>query len=134
VDTAINWTTAAKGIGLGFLLSAVNPRNLLMAVSAASSCSAALPTGSTLVALLIFTVIADCSASEPVTRYLASEAMTRPLELLRTWLLCRNAAVLAVVRLVIGVTVIGKGIDRPGHTGTLTPGTGPEFQTARCLR
>jgi len=110
--SAIDSMTAAKAIGLGFLLSAVNPKNLLMAAGAGVIIgSAALPTGSTLIAILVFTIIAGSSVSVPVISYLiASKAMTTPLEALRTWLVHHNAGVMAVLLLVIGVTIIGKGI------------------------
>ena len=110
--SAIDTMTAGKGLGLGFLLSAVNPKNLLMAISAGLIIgSAALPTRSVVIAVVVFTVIAGCSVSIPVIGYLAAaKAMTKPLESLRTWLVHNNAAVMAVLLLVIGVTIIGKGI------------------------
>ena len=38
--------------------------------------------------------------------------MAGPLEALRTWLVHNNATVMAVLLLVIGVVLIGKGIGR----------------------
>ena len=47
----------------------------------------------------------------PVIAYLvASKRMAAPLESLRGWLVQNNATVMAVLLLVIGVVLIGKGI------------------------
>ena len=73
--------------------------------------SAALPTASVAIAVIVFTLIAGSSVAVPVIGYLvAARAMTKPLESLRAWLLHNNAAVMAVLLLVIGVTMVGKGI------------------------
>ncbi|HVK45705.1 MAG TPA: GAP family protein, partial [Micropruina sp.] len=54
---------------------------------------------------------AAASVAVPVIGYLAaSAAMAAPLESLRTWLVHNNATVMAVLLLVIGVTMLGKGI------------------------
>ena len=110
--SAIDTMTAGKGLGLGFLLSAVNPKNLLMAISAGVIIgSATLPVRSVALAVVVFTVIAGCSVSVPVIGYLvAANAMAKPLESLRTWLVHKNVAVMAVLLLAIGVTTLGKGI------------------------
>jgi predicted phage tail protein len=54
--------------------------------------------------------------------------MAKPLESLRTWLVHNNATVMAVLLLVIGVTMIGKGIRQllaqdPTHGGGNTSQT-----------
>jgi hypothetical protein len=41
---------------------------------------------------------------------MAANAMRGPLDALRQWLVAHNAAVMAVLLLVIGVVMIGKGI------------------------
>ncbi len=109
---AIDEMTAPKGFGLGFLLSGVNPKNLLMGAGAGTIIgSAGLAVGSIVVVVVVFTVIAASSVAVPVIGYLvASKAMAAPLETLRVWLVHNNATVMAVLLLVIGVSVIGKGI------------------------
>jgi threonine/homoserine/homoserine lactone efflux protein len=111
---AIDTMTAAKGAGLGFLLSAVNPKNLLMAAGAGviiGGTAAGLETGEEAVAIAVFTVIAAASVAVPVIAYLiASEKMAGPLESMHQWLLRENAVVMAVLLLVIGVAMVGKGI------------------------
>ena len=59
---------------------AVNPKNLLMAISAGVIIgSAALPTRSVVIVVIIFTAIAGCSVSVPVIGYLvAAKAMAKP--------------------------------------------------------
>lgn len=111
---AIDQLTAVKGAGLGFLLSAVNPKNLLMAVAAGVAIgSAGLSGGESTLAIVVFTIVAACSVAVPVIAYLvASAKMAGPLESLRHWLVHNNATVMAVLLLVIGVVVIGKGIGQ----------------------
>ena len=59
----------------------------------------------------VFTLVAGASVAVPVVGYLvARDAMSRPLQSLRVWLVHNNATVMAVLLLVIGVTMIGKGI------------------------
>ena len=110
--SAIDQLTPAKGLGLGFLLSAVNPKNLLMAAGAGVVVgSAQLATGELVVAVVVFTVIAAASVAVPVIGYLlASQSLAAPLESLRSWLVQNNATVMAVLLLVIGVTLVGKGL------------------------
>ena len=65
--SAIDTMTAGKGFGLGFLLAAVNPKNLLMGAGAGLVIgSADLDTGDTVVAIVVFTVLAACSVAIPV--------------------------------------------------------------------
>ena len=109
---AIDTMTAGRGFVLGFLLSAVNPKNLLMAIGAGVIIgSGGLAVGETTLVIVIFVLIAACSVAIPVIAYLvASARMAAPLESLRGWLVHNNATVMAVLLLVIGVVVIGKGI------------------------
>ncbi len=97
---------AGKGFGLGFLLAAVNPKNLLMGAGAGVTIGSAglHRSASIVVAILVFTLIAAASVAIPVIAYLvASKRMAGPLESLRTWLVHNNATVMAVLLLVIGV-------------------------------
>ena len=110
--SAIDSMTPVKGLGLGFLLASVNPKNLLLAASAGLTVgSAQLTSGEMSVVVVVFTVLACCTVLIPVVAYLiASERMREPLEGLRTWLVGNNATIMAVLLLVIGVSVIGKGL------------------------
>ncbi len=110
--SAIDSLTFGKALGLGFLLSAVNPKNLLMAIAAGVAIGAAgLSTGGDIVAVAVFTVIAASTVAVPVIAYLVSrERMRRPLDVMKAWLQDNNATVMAVLMLVIGVVLIGKGV------------------------
>lgn len=111
---AIDTMTAVKGAGLGFLLSALNPKNLLMAAGAGviiGSTQADLETGAEVLSIAMFTAIAAATVAVPVIAYLlASDKMAGPLESMRQWLVKENAVVMAVLLLVIGVAMVGKGL------------------------
>lgn len=110
--SAIDSMTAGKALGLGFLLSAINPKNLIMAISAGLIIGGAgLAVGQTVVVIVIFVLLAASTVLIPVVAYLiASERLAGPLDRLRAWLVHNNATIMAVLLLVIGVAVIGKGI------------------------
>ncbi|MFJ4999667.1 GAP family protein [Microbacterium sp. NPDC088619] len=109
---AIDKITFVTAAGLGFLLSALNPKNLIMAAGAGVALgSAMLDGGSTTIAVTVFTVIAASTVAVPVIGYLiASDKLRGPLGALRGWLENENAVIMAVLLLVIGVSMIGKGI------------------------
>jgi threonine/homoserine/homoserine lactone efflux protein len=110
---AIDDFTFPKALGLGFLLSGVNPKNLIIAAGAGLIIgSSALGVGGDAAAIALFTVIASSTVAIPVLAHLvAAERMTRPLESLRKWLQDNNATVMATMILVIGVVLVGKGVS-----------------------
>ena len=111
--SAIDSMTAAKALGLGFLLAAVNPKNLLMAASAGLIIGkAGLGFGQGLaLVIVVFVLLAACTVVIPVIGYLiASARLAGPLDRLRGWLVENNSTIMAVLLLVIGVALIGKGI------------------------
>ncbi|HEY7102532.1 MAG TPA: GAP family protein [Mycobacteriales bacterium] len=70
-----------------------------------------MPAGQVVVAMVIFTLVAASTVAVPVLGYLAArDRMAAPLDRLRAWLTQHNAAVMAVLLLVIGAALIGKGI------------------------
>lgn len=109
---AIDKITFPVALGLGFLLSAVNPKNLIMAAGGGVAIgSASLDTGSIVIVVVIFTLLAACTVAIPVIAYLfAADRLRAPLDALRGWLEKENAVIMAVLLLVIGVVMIGKGI------------------------
>lgn len=98
--------------GLGFLLSALNPKNLIMAAGAGMDIgSGELDTPAIATTIVVFTVIAASTVLVPVVAYLvASKRLRGPLDVLRGWLTKENAVIMAVLLLTIGVSMIGKGI------------------------
>jgi threonine/homoserine/homoserine lactone efflux protein len=110
--SAIDSMTVTRGLLLGFALSAINPKNLLMAVSAGLSIGGAeLSVGEATVVILVFVVLAGSTVLVPVIAYLvASKKLREPLDDLRSWLVQNNATIMSILLLVIGVVLIGKGL------------------------
>jgi threonine/homoserine/homoserine lactone efflux protein len=110
--SAIDTMTPVKGLGLGVALSALNPKNLIMAAGAGIAIGDSnLDSSQTVVIIVVYTVIAASTVAVPVIGYLvAAGRMAEPLESLRGWLVRENTVVMAILLLVIGVVMIGKGI------------------------
>jgi Sap, sulfolipid-1-addressing protein len=101
-----------KALVLGVLLSAVVPKNLLLAASAGLLVGEArLSAGQASVVIVLFTAIATSTVAVPVVANVVAPSRTRgPFETLREWLVENNVAIMVVVLLVIGVVMIGNGI------------------------
>jgi threonine/homoserine/homoserine lactone efflux protein len=99
-------------LGLGILLSALNPKNVLLIAGAAVAISQAdLSSTDTVIAVAIFTLIGACTVAIPTLAYLFMGAKVQPaLDGAKAWLSMHNSAVMAVLLLVIGVTLFGKGL------------------------
>ena len=110
--TAIDKITPVRATALGFALSALNPKNLLMCIAAGVTIGGAgLAEGGAITAVAVFTVIAASTVLVPVLAYaLARKRMQHPLDELKTWLQASNTAVMSVLLLVIGVALFGKGL------------------------
>ncbi len=109
---AIDTLTPVKALGLGALLSGVNPKNLLLCVSAGVAIGAGgLSAGGDLVAIVVFTLLASVTVLAVVLGYmLAADKLGPMLDSLREWLQLNNHAVMAIVLLIMGAVVLGKGI------------------------
>ena len=83
-----------------------------MAISAGAIVGGAnLGVGDSTIVIVLFVLIAGCSVLIPVVAYLVAAArMAGPLDSLKVSLIDNNATIMAVLLLVIGVAVIGKGI------------------------
>jgi len=110
---SIESITPVKAVGLGVLLSAVNPKNLLMIAGAMVSLSQYhLSVGEDTIAVVVFVLIAISTVAAPVIIYrTAGEKAQHILDAMRGWLGQNNAVVMAVLLLVIGVVLLGKGIS-----------------------
>jgi threonine/homoserine/homoserine lactone efflux protein len=108
--------TASKSIGFGALLSGVNPKNLVLTVGAAAAIAqTGAPAGEQAVALAIFIVVATLGPGIPVAIYFAmGDRAERLLEELKEWMAAHNAAIMAVLCLIIAVKLIGDGISALG--------------------
>lgn len=117
-DTPPSWMRALDQVsllqaaGLGLLLSAVNPKNLLLCLSAGVTIgSSGLGAADKAVALAIFTLLAAASVLTVVVGYaLAADQLRGMLDDARAWLQANNHLVMAIVLLVMGAVVLGKGI------------------------
>ncbi|MBF6079792.1 GAP family protein [Nocardia cyriacigeorgica] len=109
---AIDQFGFGKATGLGVLLSAVNPKNLLLCVSAGVVIgTGGLAAGGDVVAVLIFTVLAASTVLVPVIGYaVAADRLRGGLDAMKVWLQDNNHLVMAIVLLVMGAVVLGKGI------------------------
>ena len=101
-----------KALVLGLLLSAVVPKNLLLALSAGLIVGeAAFSNGRAALVIVVFTAIATSTVAVPVVAHLVAPARMRgPFERIREWLVGNNVAVMVVLLLVIGVVMIGNSI------------------------
>ncbi len=114
---AIDQFDSTKAVGMGALLAAVNPKNGLMTIAAgAAIAQAGIGAGEQAVALAIFIVISTIGVAAPVAIFFAlGERSATLLGEMRDWMGAHNAAIMAVLLLVIGVKLIGDGIA--GLTG-----------------
>jgi threonine/homoserine/homoserine lactone efflux protein len=109
---ALDDFTPIKAAGAGTLLSAVNPKNLLLIVAgAAPIAQTGISAGEQAVALAVFVVIASVGVGTPVFLYFALGDRSRAtLERLKTWMARNNTVIMAVLLLVIGVKLIGDAL------------------------
>jgi threonine/homoserine/homoserine lactone efflux protein len=101
-----------RALALAFALAAINPKNLLLTVSAAASIAqAGLDTGEQAIALGVFALIATLGVGTPVALYFVLGARSaRMLANLRDWLGAHNPAIMTVLFLVLGAKLVGDGI------------------------
>jgi Sap, sulfolipid-1-addressing protein len=102
----------SKALVLGLLLSAVVPKNLLLALSAGLIVGEArLSIGEASVVIVVFTVIATSTVAVPVVAHLVAPARMRdPFERLRQWLVENNVTIMVMLLVLIGVVMIGNSI------------------------
>jgi threonine/homoserine/homoserine lactone efflux protein len=101
-----------RAFGLAFLLSAVNPKNLLLTAGAAVTIAQAnLSSTDTIIVVAVFTLIGSCTVAIPTIAYLIMGSKVQPqLDSAKAWLSTNNTAVMAVLLVVIGVSLFGKGL------------------------
>lgn len=104
--------TATRSGALGVALSAVNPKNLLLTVGAASAIAqTGISAGRQAVALAVFVAVATLGVGLPILAYFAfGERSERLLGDLKDWMAANNATIIAVICLLLGAKLIGDGI------------------------
>ena len=97
--SAIDQFTAARSLGLGFLLAALNPKNLTLTLAAAASIAAAgLSSSDSYIVLAVFVVIGTIGLAIPIGVYfLGGDTAAETLAGLRHWLALNNATIMAVL-------------------------------------
>jgi threonine/homoserine/homoserine lactone efflux protein len=110
---AIDSFTPGKALGAGVLLSALNPKNLLLAVGAAATIEqTGASTGDEAIAYLVFALIASIGVATPVVLFFVlGDRAPALLDRMKTWMAQNNAVIMAVLCLVIGVKLIGQALS-----------------------
>ncbi|HXY91867.1 MAG TPA: GAP family protein [Acidimicrobiia bacterium] len=110
--TSIDSFAPGKALGLGVLLSAVNPKNLVLTVGAAAGVAQlGISTGDAVVSLVVFVAVASIGIAGPVVYYvLGGQRAETQLDALKSWLTVHNVAVMIVLFLVLGGDLIAKGL------------------------
>ncbi|MBJ7519905.1 MAG: GAP family protein [Solirubrobacteraceae bacterium] len=105
--------SAPKAAGMGVLLSAANPKNLVLTVGAAAAIAqTGIDTLDQELALVAFVILGTIGPAVPVGVYFGMGDRAEPiLEDLKHWLAAHNAAIMTVLMLVIGAKLIGDAIS-----------------------
>lgn len=110
---SVDHATPITAVGLGLLLSAANPKNLLLAVSGATSIAqTGIPGGDQVIAYVVFTVIGTLGVAIPVGIQIALGARSATLlTRLKDWMGRYNAVIMSLLCLVFGVKLVGDAIS-----------------------
>jgi hypothetical protein len=102
----------AKALGLGLVLSAANPKNLVLtAAGAAAIAQAGLSTSDEAIAVAVFVAIASITVAGSVTLYLvAGDRAAAPLASVKAFMAQHSAVIMMVLFLVLGAKILGDGL------------------------
>ncbi|BAL88277.1 hypothetical protein AMIS_30570 [Actinoplanes missouriensis 431] len=106
---AIDGFGALKSFGVAAALSAVNPKNLLLAVAGATAIAqTGIPGGQQAAAYGIFMVVGTLGVAAPLVLYFAmGDRSADLLGRLKDWMSSHNAVIMSVLCLVIGAQLVG---------------------------
>jgi threonine/homoserine/homoserine lactone efflux protein len=109
---AVDGFSPVKSLGAGVVLSAANPKNLLLALAAATSIAeTGIPEGQQAIAYAVFEIIACVGVVAPVLIYFAlGDQAPAKLAAIKGWMARNNAVIMAVLCLAIGVKLVGDAI------------------------
>jgi threonine/homoserine/homoserine lactone efflux protein len=104
--------TTAKSLGFGVLLSAANPKNLGLTITAGTTIAQFdLSAGSETIAAAVFVILASVTIVGPVLAYMVLGTRAQyALADLKDTLALHNATIMAIVFVVLGSKLIGDGI------------------------
>ena len=115
--STINAFTPGKSLALAAVLSGVNPKNLLLTVSAATTVAAVSDLSGTQQAMtmVVFILLASLTVLAPLVVYLTmGDKATAVLGEWKAWLSQNNATIMFVLFLVFAAVLIGQGISGLG--------------------
>jgi threonine/homoserine/homoserine lactone efflux protein len=110
---ALDQFTPVKAAGAAAALSAVNPKNLLLAVAgAATIAQTGIEAGEQAIAYAVFVIVASLGVGAPVVIAVVMGDRSRELlDRLKDWMASNNAVIMAVLLVVIGTKLIGDAIS-----------------------
>ncbi|MGH8950550.1 MAG: GAP family protein [Acidimicrobiia bacterium] len=110
---AIDKFTTGRSTLIGFVLAALNPKNLTLTLAAAATIAAAgLSTTDSYIVLAVFVLIGTLGLAIPIGIYfLGGDKAEQTLEELHHWLAVHNAAIMSVLFVVIGAKLLGSGLE-----------------------
>ena len=110
--SGINSLRPPAAFGMALLLSAVNPKNLVLSAAAGVSIGEAdLTSAQTAVSVAIFTALASLSIALPTFGYLiAGERVQPTLSRTKDWLIANNGLVTALLFLVFSALLLGDAL------------------------
>lgn len=106
-----------EALGAGVLLSALNPKNLILTLAAAASIAQVpgITTGEEAVAIAVFVAIASVTTVGAVVLYfVGGTRATKVLADVKAYMSVHNAAIMMVILLLIGAKLIGDGLGVVG--------------------
>ncbi|MFE1262378.1 GAP family protein [Streptomyces albogriseolus] len=105
--------TPVKALALGTAMSAVNPKNLLLSIAAASAIARTdTSAGAQAVALAVYVVLGALGPGTPVVLYFAlRERSKHILDDLKLWMEQHNTAIMAVICLLFAAKLVGNAIS-----------------------
>jgi threonine/homoserine/homoserine lactone efflux protein len=110
---SLDTLTPGKAVGMGLLLSALNPKNLALAVAgSAAIAQAELPVVEASIALAVFVAVATLGAIAPLAIYLSlGDRGAAMLQGPKDWMVRNSDVVVAVLMLIFGAVLIGNGVS-----------------------
>lgn len=110
---AIDRVTPGRAAMLGLALAAINPKSLLLTVAAAAGIAqTGIDAGEQALVLGLFALIGTIGLALPmVISFRLGDRAAESLAALRRWMVANNAAIIAVIFLLIAAKLIGDGIS-----------------------
>lgn len=111
--SAVDKFTVGRSLAIGFVLAAINPKNLTLTLAASAAIAGAgLASAESFVVLGVFVLIGTIGIAIPIGIYfLGGDKAATTLDELHHWLAVHNAAIMSVLFVVIGMKLVGGGLS-----------------------